>query len=198
MVLIAFCICLSNVERAIYCTCSLFLVFFFRSKTWEDWGEEAQRHPSPVWGKVSQISPRRVVAFRFKLCNNNRVRFNILWRDFFLIGSEFCLKSSLKRHLPPTMPNSSHGAADSADFVLGIIKHQICSWTELISHGSNPRHVLLCEGCWACPTQQLGGEHKFPRSALDVSACGHLQPHAVGFPHRTKSVTGLCLQNICY
>lgn len=35
---------------------------------------------------------------------------------FFLIGSEFCLKSSLKTHLPPhPMPNSPHGSVDAAD-----------------------------------------------------------------------------------
>lgn len=34
------------------------------------------------------------------------------------------------------MPNSPHGAVGAADSVLGIIKHQKFSWTELISHDS--------------------------------------------------------------
>lgn len=95
------------------------------------------------------------------------------------------------------MPNSSHGAADSADFVLGMIKQQICSWAALISQGSKPWHALLCEWCWTCATQ-LGGEHKFPCSAPEVSACDHLQPRAVSLVCRTKSATGLFLQNMCY
>lgn len=91
------------------------------------------------------------------------------------------------------MPNSSHRAADSADFVLWIKKQQIWSWAAPISHGSKPWHVLLCEWCWACPTQ-LGGEHKFPFSAPNISAYDPRQPCAVSPACRTKSVTGLCLQ----
>jgi len=52
----------------------------------------------------------------------------------------------IKKTSPPCpMPNSPLGTVDAADFVLEIIKHQLRSWTALISHRSKWQHVLLCE-----------------------------------------------------